>query len=124
MKWVISWNPPPPPPKPFYREERRRTFQKLSHLGGGGVRIFLLERGDKPGKFGLISQWGVATFLLLFNHIYCVYGGRKVSFITFQNFILFELAMQDSHAILFCTKTWYHLYICDPFWWSTKMLTA
>ena len=32
----------------------------------------------------------------------------------------FELAMQDSHPILYCTKTWYHLYISDPFWWSTK----
>ena len=25
--------------------------------------------------------------------------------------------MQDSHPTL---KTWYHLYISDPFWWSTK----
>ena len=29
-----------------------RTFQKLSHLGGGGVRNFLLEREDKPEKGG------------------------------------------------------------------------
>ena len=53
-----------------------------------------------------------------------MYGGSKVSFITFQNFGLFELAMQDSHPSLFCTKTWYYLYISDPFWWSIKMLTA
>ena len=26
--------------------------------------------------------------------------------------------MQDSHPTL---KTWYHLYISDPFWWSTAL---
>ena len=29
-----------------------RTFQKLSHLGGGGVPKFLLERGGNPEKKG------------------------------------------------------------------------
>ena len=28
----------------------------------------------------------------------------------------FELAVQDSHPCLYCNKTWYYLYISDPFW--------
>ena len=32
--------------------------------------------------------------------------------------------MQDSHSSLYCTKTWYQLYISDPFGSLQKMLTA
>ena len=28
--------------------------------------------------------------------------------------------MQNSDPTLYCTKICYHLYIPDPFWWSTK----
>ena len=28
--------------------------------------------------------------------------------------------MQGYHQRLYCTKDWYHLYISDPFWLSTK----
>ena len=31
--------PPPPPPHPTVKGEVR-TFQKLSHLGGGGMKVF------------------------------------------------------------------------------------
>ena len=62
--------PPPPTPLP-----------PLSHQGG--VRNFLLERGDKPEK-------GCCHFFitLQFNHIYCVWGESKVPFITLQIFSL------------------------------------
>ena len=32
--------------------------------------------------------------------------------------------MQDSHPTLYCTETWYHFYIFDPFWCLQKMLTS
>ena len=37
-------------PPPLIEGGAGRTFQKLSHLEGGGVRNLLLERGDKPEK--------------------------------------------------------------------------
>ena len=36
------------------------------------------------------------------------------------DFQSFELSMQDSHRTLYCTKTWYHLYISGGL---QKMLT-
>ena len=41
-----------------------RTFQKLSHLGGGGggVRNFLLERGDKPERGIDVEMGGLPLF--------------------------------------------------------------
>ena len=78
--------------------------------------IFALERGDKPEKGLDVKMRGCHFFITLqFNHIYCVSGESKVPFIIFQIFSI-ELAMQDSHPCLSCTKTWYHLYISDPFW--------
>ena len=49
-----------------------------------GIRNFLLERGDKPERWGWCRNGGIATFFitLQFNHIYFVYGKSKVSFIT------------------------------------------
>ena len=50
----------------------------------------------------------------------CVCAESKVPFIIFriESFETksFELAMQDSHPSLYFTKTWYQLYISDPFW--------
>ena len=68
------------------------------------VRIFLLERGDKPVKGGGVDveMGGVATFLLLYSY--------------FFDLQYFELAIQDSHPCFYCTKTWHHLYISDPLW--------
>ena len=40
-------------------------------------------------------------------------GKSKVFFIN-------ELAMQDSHPSLYSTKTFYHLYVSDPFLWCTE----
>ena len=60
-------------------------FQSL-----GGLPNFLLERGNKPEKGGLIQRWRVATFFitLQFNQIYSLCGKSKASFITFQFFNL------------------------------------
>ena len=44
-----SWNPPPS--LKGVGGGGGRPFRKLSHYGGG-IRIFLLERGDKPEKVG------------------------------------------------------------------------
>ena len=80
------------------------------------VQIFLLERGDKPEKGGLMQKWGGYHFFitLQFNHIYCVCGESRVYYFSDPQY--FELAIQDSHPCLYCTKTWYHLYISDPLW--------
>ena len=56
---------------------------------------------------------------LQFNHIYYVWG-EVSSLYYFSELQSFELAMQDFHPSLYCTKTWYYLYISDPFWSSTK----
>ena len=105
----------PPPPLSLLLKEGW-DLPKIESLGG--VRKFLLERGDKHEKGGVdIEMRWVATFLLLYSSItftVCVCGGgSKVPFISLQ---YFELAIQDSHPCLYCTKTWYHLYISDPFW--------
>ena len=83
-----------------------RTFQKLSHLGGG-VPTFLLERANKPGKTELTKKWWRYHFFitLQFSHIYCVCV-RKVNFLHY--FLApqsFELAMEDSHSSLYSPKT-------------------
>ena len=51
---------------PVIKRGGGRTFQKLSHLGGGGVLKILPERGDNPENGG---GGGVATFLLLYSSI-------------------------------------------------------
>ena len=82
-----------------------------NHLGGGGVQNVLLERGDK------LKKGGCHFFITLqFNRIFCVCGESKGSLYYFSDLQYFELAIQDSHPCLYCTKTWYHLYISDPFW--------
>ena len=50
-----------------------------------GVNFFLLKRGDKHVKGGgrVMYKWGVPTFLLLYNHIYCACWESKVPFVTF-----------------------------------------
>ena len=66
--------------------EGGRTFQKLSHLEGG-VRNFLLERGDKPEKGGGrggrgvdVEMRGSPLFLLLYSSITFTLCGGKVRF--------------------------------------------
>ena len=59
-----------------------------------GVRIVLLERGEKPEKRGVAVEMGGATFLLLYSSITFTVcgrgggggGGSKVPFIAFQIF--------------------------------------
>ena len=74
-------DPPLPPP---YQRRGDRTFQKLSHLGGGGgVPKFLLERGDNPGMGVDVEIGGCHFFITLqFNsiQIYCMCLG-KVKFL-------------------------------------------
>ena len=56
-------------------------LQKIESLGGGGVHIFLLKRGDKPEKGGGLLLF--CYFTVQFNHIYCVFvwgGGGGVRF--------------------------------------------
>ena len=107
--------PLPSPPSPL--KGGGRIFKKLSHIGERGGYAIFCQKG------GINLKWGGCNFFitLQFNHIYCVCGESKVLFITFR---IFSPAMQDSHPSLYYTKTWYHLYISDPFWQSAKMLTA
>ena len=93
-----------------------RTFRKLSHLGGRGVRNFLLQRGDKPVKEGGVDveMWGLPLFIALqFNHIYCMCGKSKVSFITFQFFSFLSQSCKILIQVLIVLKHWY---ISDSFW--------
>ena len=84
------------------------------------VQNFLLERGDTTNEKGggevdvEMRRLPVFYYFTVQSHLLCV-GKSKVSFITFSIFSL-ESAIQDSHPSLYCTKTWYHLYISDPFW--------
>ena len=69
-----------------------------------------VEMGELPLFYFLYSS---ITFTL------CEGKVRFPCFITFWILSLsIELAMQDSHPTLYCTKTWYHLSMCQ------KMLTA
>ena len=64
-----------------------RTFQELSHLKGGGTKVFA-RKGDRKG---VDVEMGVCHFFITLQpkHIYCVCGESKFSFITFQIFIPF-----------------------------------
>ena len=44
------------------------------------------------------------------------FSNMAVALYYFSDLQSSQLAMQDSHPSLYCTKTWYHLYISDPFW--------
>ena len=63
------------------------------------------------------NGWELPFFISLkFSYIYGMCVIKVVSF---------KLPMQDSHPGTYSTKTFYHLYISDPFWDSAqKMLTA
>ena len=99
-------------PIPFLKGSR--SFQKLSHLGLLNV---LLEKGInlRREQVGLEMRSSQLFFVIYSSITFtvCVWGGCKVSFITFRYFSLFELAMQDSHTSLYITKTLYHFYIFD-----------
>ena len=80
-----SWNPLP-------LLKGGRTFRKMSHLGGGGgVRNFLLERG-------------INLITLQFNHIYCMCGESKVSFITFWIFSLWSYPFKSLIQVFIVLK--------------------
>ena len=80
----------------------------------------LLKGGRNFQKFG----GEVATFLLLCSSILFTVGlcvclwwkGGGDSLYYFLDLQSFQLVMQDSHSSLYCTDTWYHLHISDPFW--------
>ena len=85
----------------------------------------LRESGDKPGGGRVDVEMGeLPLFYFLYSSITFTLCEGKVRFPCFITFWIFslsiELAMQDSHPTLYCTNTWYHLSISDPFWWSTK----
>ena len=120
LSWIIlkngqhSWNP-------TLIKRRGRTFQKLSHLGVG-VRIFLLERGDKPEKGrGWCRNGGVDTFLLLYSSITFTVCRGKVRFplllfissVFWVNHARFSskslLRFPSTFSSKSCSKTWYHL---------------
>ena len=66
---------------------------------------------------GVDVEMGGGAGLPLFYYFTAVqshllWGGGGSNFSDLQSF---DLAMQDSHPNLYCTKTWYHLYISDPF---------
>ena len=66
---------------------------------------------------------GVTTLLLYSSITFTMCEGKvRFPLLLFGPSVLqsFEFTMQDSHPTPDCTKTWYHLYISDPFWWSTK----
>ena len=52
---------------------------------GEGVPIFLLERGNKPEKMGILKKWRMCLFFITldFNHIYCVCKKSKVLLLLF-----------------------------------------
>ena len=55
-----SWNLPP---SPSLLKAGGRIFQKLIHLGGGGVPKIWLKRRDNPEKGeGVIEKWGDFPF--------------------------------------------------------------
>ena len=56
MSWlsIVGTHPPPLLKGGGCGRGGGRTFKKLSHLVGGGVPRILLERGDKPEKWGLM----------------------------------------------------------------------
>ena len=87
-----------------------------------GVQNFLLERGNKPEKEGLMQKQGDCQFFisLQFNLIYCVCGGSEGSHYYFFDLQSFEVSMQDSYPSLYYTKASYHFYISDQFWQSKK----
>ena len=91
-------NPPSCPPPPLII----KGGEELPKIRGGGCHFFIT---------------------LQFNPIYCVFvcvfvveGGRGDSLYYFLDLQSFQLVMQDSHSSLYCTDTWYHLHISDPFW--------
>ena len=90
-----------------------RTFQKLSHLGRG-YKVFPLERRDKPERGGGVG--GREVDVELYSSITFTVCEEKGSLYYFLDLQSFELALQGSDPTLYCTKTWYHMYISDPFW--------
>ena len=81
-----------------------------------GTPTFLLERGDKVvnGGGGVDVELGGCHFFitLQFNHIYCVCGKSKVSFITFQFFSFLSQSCKILIQVLIVLKHWY---ISDSF---------
>ena len=108
-----SWNPPPP-------YLRGGGVGPSENCGTRGVQNFLLQRRDKPEKGGWCRNGGgIANVLLLYSSITFTVCVEKVGFpLLLFGSSLFSVnhSSQDSHSCLYCTKTWYHLYISDPFW--------
>ena len=77
---------------PVIKRGGGRTFQKLSHLGGGGVLKILPERGDNPENGGGEGRGCYFFITLQFNCIYYI--------LILQSF---ELTMQDCHSRLYST---------------------
>ena len=79
-----------------------RTFQKLTHLGGGGYKMFCLKGGDKPEKEGCCRSGGpLSLFLLLCSSItFTACGESKIPFITFWIFWISH-ARFSSNSLLY-----------------------
>ena len=98
-----------------------RTFQKLSHLSKG-VQNFLLKKGDKPEKGGGNVEMGVGTSftILQLSSITFTMCVDKVRFplllFGFSIFWISHARFSSTFSAKSFAKTWYHLYISDPFW--------
>ena len=127
-----SWTVRPPPTPSPPRQHFPRSLQggvglsKYRVPSEGQYKLFLSKRRDKPEKEGggvFTQKWGVGGSNYEFNHIYCVCREIKVPFITFRILSLLSFIYKrfsSTFSFKSCTRTWYHLYISDPFWQSTK----
>ena len=114
-KWHSWTHSHPPPTLPSLIKGGGQDLPKIESLGGGGGggTKFFARKGSKPEKE---RSWCRNRGLPLFyyftvqSHLLFVWES-KVPFITFWIFSIlrFNLAIQDSHPCLYCTKTWYHL---------------
>ena len=80
-----------------------------------------------------MQKWGVSTFILLYSSVIITACEGKVRFslLLFGSSIFqvsharfFIILKPVSHPTLYYTKTWYELYISDPFLWSLQKMKS
>ena len=107
---IHSWNTAPPSP---LIKGGGRTFEKLSHLGEGGTKVFARKGGWVDVEMG-----GLPLFLLLYSSVQ--------SHFHFRIFSLWvrHVRFSSTFSSKSCTKTWYHLSFLIHSGSLQKMLTA